>query len=414
VSSDLFRKEVVEAKRIGWLGPISLVQPTKLWVLALSAAVIASLVVLLLAFGTYTRRSHVTGQLVPVSGIAQVMAPASGFITRVHASEGERVEAGDVIAVLSVPRATTEDGDTFDALKERLERRAAGLEAVQAARRDQFLAQREGLTAQLANARSEMTQINAEILTKKDQIRIAQETLDRLRLLEGERYVSILQIKQQESAALAQKGEMQALQRQTISSRRLIDQILQAINELPSESKAAEATLQQNLAILEQEGVENTARAELAIASPVSGIVAAQQVKSGQSVQSGQPVMSVLPGDGVLEAELLIPSRAIGFIEPHDKVLLRYQAYPYQKFGHHEGRVSRISRSTLSAPQSGTAEPMYRITVALGEQTVDAYGKPEKLKPGMLVDADILGESRSFFEWVLEPIYSIKGTVFGQ
>jgi len=57
---------------------------------------------------------------------------------------------------------------------------------------------------------------------------------------------------------------------------------------------------------------------------------------------------------------------------------------------------------------------MYRITVVLASQTVSAYGKPESLKPGMLVDADVLGETRSFFEWALEPIYSIKGTVFGQ
>ncbi|WP_276523924.1 HlyD family efflux transporter periplasmic adaptor subunit, partial [Enterobacter hormaechei] len=87
--------------------------------------------------------------------------------------------------------------------------------------------------------------------------------------------------------------------------------------------------------------MENTARGRLAIVAPVSGIVATQQIKAGQAVQSGQPIVSVLPGDGRLEAELLVPSRAVGFIEPDDKVLLRYQAYPYQKFGHHEGRVSR-------------------------------------------------------------------------
>ncbi len=208
---------------------------------------------------------------------------------------------------------------------------------------------------------------------------------------------------------------MQALQRQAISTRRLIDQINQALNELPTEGQAVYANFQKDLAMLEQERVENAARGELAIIAPSSGIVSAQQIKPGQAVQSGQSIMSVLPGDGVLEAELLIPSRAIGFIEPDDKVLLRYQAYPYQKFGHHEGHVARISRSTLASGQADTvSEPMYRVTVALNRQVVDAYGRPEQLKPGMLVDADILGESRSFFEWVLEPIYSVKGTVFGR
>ncbi|MDV2450660.1 HlyD family secretion protein [Xanthomonas hortorum] len=413
--SDLFRKEVVEAKRIGWLGTISIVQPTSIWILAISSGAIALAVVLLLAFGSYTRRSHVAGQLVPVNGMAVVAAPASGFMSRINVAEGDRVQVGQVMAVLTVPRATTTDGDTLAALGVRLGQRAAGLEAAQVARKRKFEAQRNGLTRQLTNARSELGQIEIEILTRKEQIRIAQETLDRLLLLEDERYVSILQIKQQESAALAQKGEMQALQRQAISTRRLIDQIAQMLNELPSEDQEAYASFQQNIASLEQERVENVARSEIAIIAPASGIVAAQQVKAGQAVQNGQPLVSVLPGDGKLEAELLIPSRAIGFISPMDKVLLRYQAYPYQKFGHHEGLVSRISRSTLeSNPAVASAEPMYRITVALKTQTVDAYGKAEQLKPGMLVDADILGESRSFFEWVLEPIYSIKGTVFGR
>lgn len=50
----------------------------------------------------------------------------------------------------------------------------------------------------------------------------------------------------------------------------------------------------------------------------------------------------------------------------------------------------------------------------VGEQAVTAYGHDEPLKPGMLLDADVLGEKRSLIEWVLEPIYSIRGTVFGQ
>ena len=146
----------------------------------------------------------------------------------------------------------------------------------------------------------------------------------------------------------------------------------------------------------------------------MGGVIATQLVKPGQAVHLGQPLLSLLPGDGRLEAELLVPSRAIGFIEPGDSVLLRYQAYPYQKFGHHQGKVERISRSALGASELGTAqaaEPYYRVTVALDMQAVTAYGNEEPLKPGMLLDADILGEKRRLIEWVFEPLYSLKGRV---
>ena len=51
------------------------------------------------------------------------------------------------------------------------------------------------------------------------------------------------------------------------------------------------------------------------------------------------------------------------------------------------------------------------MTVALDMQAVTAYGNEEPLKPGMLLDADILGEKRRLIEWVFEPLYSLKGRV---
>ncbi len=415
MSSELFRREVLDAKRAGWLGAICIVQPVRFWVLAAGAAALALAVVLVLAFGTYTRRSRVTGQLVPVNGLAVVVAPTSGLISQIRVAEGDEVDAGQILAVLSVPRATTVDGDTAAALASRLERRAAGLKAAQDAREHRSVVRRRGLSRQLASARVELQQIEAEIHTRQQQVSIAQETFERMRRLEEQRFVSAVEVKQQVSAVLALTAELQSLRRQAVSTRRLITQLGQTVGELPAEERAAHADYQRDVALLEQERVENAARSEIAVIAASSGVVSLQQVKAGQAVRAGQALMSVLPGDGTLEAELLVPSRAIGFIEPGDKVLLRYQAYPYQKFGHHAAAVSKISRSTIAQTDGLKAnEPLYRITVALDNQVIQAYGKPEPLKPGMLVEADILGETRSIFEWAFEPIYSVKGSVFGR
>ncbi len=414
----LFRKEALEAKRMSWLGGISLTQPLPMWVLTAAATVAALLVGLFLAIGTYTRRSSVAGQLVPSKGLATVLAPATGVVSQLAVAEGGKVAAGQALAIVTVPRATVGSGDTAAALEQRLLQRQDGLMAAQQAQQQQLSAQADGLQAQLAVARRELVQIETEVVTRRHQVRIASETLDRLRQLEGGQYVSALQIKQQESTALAYVGEMQALQRQAIGARRTIAQIEQALRELPSQRQTVEATYVRDSAQLEQERVQTEAQGALAVAAPVAGVVATQMVKPGQAVQAGQPLLSLLPGDGQLEAELLVPSRAIGFIEPGDKVLLRYQAYPYQKFGHQQGKVTQISRSALSGGELGAligdvrqGEPFYRVTVSLARQSVTAYGKPEALKPGMLLDADILGEKRRLIEWVFEPLYSLKGKV---
>lgn len=127
----------------------------------------------------------------------------------------------------------------------------------------------------------------------------------------------------------------------------------------------------------------------------------------------GKPLMSIIPDGAVMQAHLYAPSRAIGFIRPGNDVLLRYQAYPYQKFGHARGKVVSISRSAMSgdeiSPAFNRGEAMYCITVSLRSQTMKAYGQAYSLQPGMLVDADILLEQRKLYEWALEPLFSLTG-----
>ena len=418
MSQSLFRTEVMDAKRSRQVGGISLAQPVRLWVLTLAAAGAAITIILFVTLGTYTRRSTVTGHLVPSQGLATVLAPATGVVTRLNAVEGARVDVGAAVALVTVPRATLASGDTQIALEQQIGQRHAGLISAQDAQQQQLQAQTQGAREQLAVAQRELAQIESEVATRLDQIRIANETLERLRRLEDGQYVSVLQIKQQEAGVLEYTGQMQSLQRQAIGTRRLISQLQQAVRELPAQGQASDAGFQRELAQLEQERVQTQASGALVVNAPVTGVVATQVDKPGQAVQAGQPLMTLLPGDGRLEAELLVPSRAIGFIEPGDRVLLRYQAFPYQKFGHQEGRVAAISRSALSqgelAALIGNAqqgEPFYRVTVSLARQAITAYGKPESLRPGMVLDADVLGERRALIEWIFEPLYSLGGKV---
>lgn len=410
----LFREEVLRAKRSHWLGTVSLVQPMGWRLLTLVAIAVAGSAVLFISLTSYTRRSTVSGQLVPVQGLITVLAPTTGLLSWLDVREGEQVTAGGDLALVSMPRAILREGSMSAAIEHRLQQRQDALLASREAAQSQLQAQSEGLGGQLATARRELLQIESEVQTRQQQNRIAGETLQRLRRLEHGQYVSILQIKQQEAAVLEYTGQMQTLQRQATATRRLVAQLQQAQSELPSQHQAGEAGYQQALAQLEQERAQVRADDALLVKAPVTGVVTSQAVKPGQAVQQGQALLSLLPGDGRLEAELLVPSSAIGFIEPGDRVRLRYQAFPYQKFGHQEGRVSQISRSALSAAElvgkgRQEGEALYRISVVLARQSVTAYGKPEPLKPGMVLEADVMGERRQLIEWIFEPLYSLKG-----
>lgn len=416
MSQQLFRKEVMEARGASRLGGISLAQPLSSWLLTMMGVVLALAVGVYLVCGSYTRRTHVAGRLVPTQGLATMLAPAAGVVTGLGVIEGKRVAAGQVLASISVASSSIARGPSALEVESSLAARRAGVRSAQRGQQRLLATQAAGLKAQLAEAQGELAQVEAQISTRGRQVSISEESLARMRELQAKQYVSLSQLEQQQSGLLEQQLAAQELQRQAQSLRRSLVQIRQSLDELPAQRQAVEAGAQRDLAALAQEQLAIEAQGAVAITAPMAGVVAAQVVKSGQSVQQGQPLLTVLPGDGVLEAELLVPSRAAGFIAAGDRVLLRYQAYPYQKFGQQQGRVASVSRSALGPNEvgaligsSGDGQPLYRVSVALPRQSIAAGWHAEALKPGMLLDADILGEKRRLVEWLFEPLYSLRG-----
>lgn len=417
MSDGLFRPEVLEAKRSSQLGAISLAQPLRLWLLTAFAALAAAVIVGFLFLGEYSRRSRVTGQLIPNLGLSTVVSPAAGVVADVLPAEGDQTEGGVALVRIEIPRAMADGEDSLKAIREGLDLRAASVATLGQSQVAQIDAQMSGTRTQLEVARQELQQIEQAIETRRHQVRLGRATVARYQRIAGEKYVSQVQIDQQEQAVLELVNEQQSLERQATSIRRGIAQMEQTLQELPAQRAAQVAATQRDGALIAQERVQQETNGELLVKAPVSGLVASRLVEPGQAVQAGQPLLSLLPQGSTLEAQLLVPSRAIGFVEPGNTVLLRYQAYPYQKFGHHAGRVTRVSRSAVNPGESSAlagsgqaSEPYYRVLVALDAQAVTAYGKPEPLRPGMVVEADILSERRKLYEWLLEPLYSLRGT----
>jgi len=416
MEASLFRKEVLEA-HVDSPGSIALTTPLRTSLLIAAAVGAAMLVVAFLILAPYTRRASVTGQLVPTRGLVSVVAPTRGVLAELATEEGARVRAGQVLAQVRVPLVVTGGDDAIAALQARLRERELSLQAAMQARLQLLDSQMVGLRAQREAARHEQRQVAAELEARRWQLDLAGQSLARLRGLQQQRYVSAMQVEQQQSSVLDYMGQVQATQRLAAGTARSLAQLDQALAELPGQRLSAEAEHRRALAQLAQERLEMQARGGQAVKAPVAGVVATPLVKPGQAVEAGQPLLSVLPHDAPLEAELWVPSRAIGFVAPGNAVMLRYAAFPYQKFGHQRGTVRHISRTALGSretspmPGGSAGEPYYRVVVRLQQQVVTAYGKGEPLRPGMLLEADILGERRRLIEWIFEPLYAIHGRV---
>jgi multidrug efflux pump subunit AcrA (membrane-fusion protein) len=139
---------------------------------------------------------------------------------------------------------------------------------------------------------------------------------------------------------------------------------------------------------------------------------------------SGQPATVVATEHQVsspLEAHLYAPSRTAGFVQKGQQVWINYAAYPYQKFGMQSGTITQVSDTPISPKDlpSGqqqallnaarSNEPLYRITVKLRTQDIRVYGENRNLRAGMTLDADVIQERRTVWEWVLDPIIGVLG-----
>ena len=97
----------------------------------------------------------------------------------------------------------------------------------------------------------------------------------------------------------------------------------------------------------------------------------------GQSINAGQVLASLIPDHankaetGSLEAHLYVPSRTAGFIQPGQEVLIRYAAFPYQKFGLHTATVIDVS----GIPFAPTELPVHLASTILSnaQQTFNSF-----------------------------------------
>ena len=418
--ASLFRPEVQTSRQRDWLGSIQLVRPVSLAVLTAFVVLTAVAVVSYLVFGEYTRKARVSGFLVPDRGIIRLMSPQVATVVESHAAEGVAVHQGDVLFVLAVGQATL-SGDTQAAVQSSLSARQRSLQGASRQRGALEQNQTTALDRQIEDMRREMSSMAAEGDLQRERLGLAQQALARLESLLNDNFVSSAQVQTKSEEVLGLKAQLQALDRLRSAHLREISALQAQRRELPMRAQAQQGEIDRDLAALAQQSAENEARQRVVVRAPQDGVVTGVLAQVGQTVTPSAAMASLLPADARLQAQLFAPSSAVGFVRPNQTVQLRYQAFPYQKFGHQTGAVTQVSRSPLQASElaglplqtgaTGNSEPLYRITVTLDQQSVAAYGQAQALVPGMQLEADVLLDRRRLIEWLFEPVLGIAGRV---
>jgi membrane fusion protein len=409
----LFRQEALDFQRNNreW-GQVALLQPLPVKVMTWFIAVTTALIIAFLFLGQYSRKETVAGYLTPTSGTSKIFVPHVGTIREIHVSEGQQVREGQTLLTVDTDQIAANGLDVNATMLDTLRSQKDLLTGQIAAEERRTRSERERLTAIIEGLEIEISQLQAQLKIQGERIRVEEEFVESATELKKQGYMADAEYKRRQVAFLEQRQNLNSLNQQLAARQNQLTESRYSLQQLPTVMASKIQGLRSELATTEQRIAEIGGRRAYVIRAPAAGRVSMLQATVGQFADPRRLQMEIVPSESVLQAELFVPTRAIGFVQPGQEVRILYEAFPYQQFGTYSGKVLKISQTILTKSDTfgpiELKEPAYRVTAALDRPNIDAYGKKIPLQADMLLRADIILEKRSLVSWLLDPLLSVR------
>ncbi|MCX7291911.1 HlyD family efflux transporter periplasmic adaptor subunit [Janthinobacterium sp.] len=411
-STEIFRPEAVSFRQKRLYGNITVVNEPVANYIVIALCLAAALAISCAALGQYTRTEAATGIITTSKPLAKILAPKLGIVDEVSVKEGQHVNTGDKLIVVSVDTSLGNDESYSEDSLRSLERQTSINADQLGVIRTNSSVERRRLAGELTYSIDEHSQIISQIDLQQQLAKSLEKTISKWESLATQGYVSEYALEEKRQQLLAQRQNLSKLMQQQSSLKSQMSNLKAQLTVLGSNERKQVNENQIQNESLRQSSSAAKAAGHYVITAPISGTISSLMVASGKSLRSQGMVLNIIPDNTAFEAELYAPTKAIGFIEQGQSVRLLYDAFPYQKFGSYAGTVEGVSRSAISPNDIDVPlnlqESVYRVRVKLNQEYISAYGKNFPLQAGMVLKANIVLERRSFLDWLLEPIRTVR------
>lgn len=414
MTDSLFREEALNHQRDRLWGDVILTQPLPTKLAALVIALVLVSLVAYLTLGNYTRKERVQGYLVPESGLVQIYPDQQGTAFEITVDSGDLVKAGDTLARITTDRSLG-NGSTVSTLLIDVLKHQKRLLKNRIERARQRKTERAAyLAARIRNIEAQVTQLAQQKSLQLERLDLAQTRYASLEVLRQEQLMSESDYQDRYQLFLDERQNLEQLERSLLTEQGNLQSTQFELQSLEMEIAEEIDQLEAEIARIEQQIIQYDGESSFTLKAPITGTVTSLQVTRGQRVNPQQPLLAILPEGQALYADLFIPTRAIGFLSPGLFVDVRFDAFPYQRFGSYPAELQQVAKTVLS-PDDVTGplrlqEPVYRARAKLKHSDVLAYGQRFPLQAGMLFEAHLHLDERPLYQWLLKPLYSLKGT----
>lgn len=380
------------------------------------------------------------GKVIPDGRVKVIQPIEAGVIKAILVQEGQRVKKGELLIeldptikeadaessakTLSIHRADRErlmqelNGEGLKVNEERLKAQGERLKVkdkelvelqsrLKEAREAEYAAKEYALKFVIEQRENTLRATEAALIKLEKTTAITREQEESARTLYGQGYLTKMDL-------LNKQKELYSLEQETEAQKSLTEQARSGIEEarknLDALKKEREKSIfsdivasEKSIAAIEGEVVKANKRNELErLSSPVDGTVhGLASYTIGGVVTSAQPVVTIVPDGTPLVIEAMLLNSDIGFVKTGQEAEVKFDTFPFQKYGTVKGKVTWLSPDAVDDEKLG---PVYKMKVEMERQSINVDGRETLISPGMTLSVEVKTGKRKIIEFFLSPI----------
>ncbi|ECJ9333441.1 HlyD family secretion protein [Salmonella enterica] len=407
-----------------WRGRAILLPGIPLWLILAGSVFFLSGFLSLIILGSYSRRVNVSGEITTWPRAVNIYSSVQGFVVKKFVNEGQSVKVGDPVYQIDVSKSTV-NGVVSDNQRKDIESQLIRVDNIISRLNESKKITLDTLEKQYLQY-SDAFQRSSDIIKRAEEgIKIMKDNMDNYKSYQSKGLINKDQLTNQIALYYQQQNNLLSLSGQNEQNALQITSIQSQIQTQAAEFDNRIYQMELQRYELQKELVNTDVGQEIIIRSLSDGKVDSLSVTVGQMVNSGDSLLQIIPQH--IEHYYLVlwvPNDAVPYITEGDKVNVRYEAFPAEKFGQFSAKVINVSRTPAStqemqtykaAPQNilGASVPWYKVIVKPEKQLIVYDEKSLPLENGMKAESTFFLEERPVYQWMISPFYDMKHSATG-
>lgn len=380
-------------------------------VLTLFIAFFLCLLVFAIVFN-FSETTLARGVLIPAQGDVEVRARESGTLVDFAVRPGQYVKENDPLFTVSQDYGGKQgsvvqfDRQQMEAEKKRSEQRIQAIE-------DSIASYRKNLAQQLALTDKQIAVSRDKVKKLRALLKNSTDTYEAWKSVSGKGYVSRVDLDKSHNDVLNAQLNL-TLEESTILELEARKTSLTDSTQSQIDSLSEEQLYVKNRISEIDRNLSSRGSSTMAMLAPADGYVVAINFPPGRAITQNSEVVVVIRKNtaATMEGYLYVPAMGVGRVAKGDKVKLRFDSWPVDKYGSVEATLSYFyevnidAHSALIPLQEG--QNYYLAKVRVPSWFTDPDKKKRMLMGGMTVNADIVIDRKPLINLLIAPLERVR------